>query len=100
MKRIENSLTKHHGFVKTRLEQYQNGHNLSFTISENKIYYKHQTDGGSMQVGNLVRHEGLCEDVGIIVFFRDFEFKGCCSVYFPRLDKAMTVFMDDLELIC
>jgi len=53
-----------------------------------------------MKIGDLVRHEGLCEDVGIIVFFRDFEFEGCCSVYFPRLGKRMTVFTEDLEVVC
>lgn len=56
--------------------------------------------GGNMRVGDLVRHEGLCEDVGVIVLFRDFEFEGCCSVYFPRLGKRMTVFTEDLEVLC
>jgi len=49
-----------------------------------------------MKIGNLVRHEGLCEDVGVVVFLMGIN---TASVYFPRLDKTMAVFIDDLEVI-
>ena len=50
-----------------------------------------------MKIGNLVRHECLCEDLGIVVFLMGIN---TASVYFPRLDKTMTVFIEDLEVIC
>ena len=49
-----------------------------------------------MKIGNLVRHEGLCEDLGVVVFLMGIS---TASVYFPRLDKTMSVFIEDLELI-
>ena len=49
-----------------------------------------------MKIGNLVRHEGLCEDLGIVVFLIGIN---TASVYFPRLDKTMAVFVEDLEVI-
>ena len=50
-----------------------------------------------MRIGNLVSHEGLCEDIGVVVFLMGVN---TCSVYFPRLDETMAVFIDDLEVIC
>ena len=50
-----------------------------------------------MKIGDLVRHEGLCEDLGIVVFLMGIN---TCSVYFPRLDKTMSVFIEDLEVLC
>jgi len=50
-----------------------------------------------MKIGTLVSHEGLLEQVGIVVFLMGVN---TCSVYFPRLDKTMSVFIDDLEVIC
>lgn len=49
-----------------------------------------------MKIGNLVRHEGLCEDLGVVVFLMGIN---TASVYFPRLDKTMAVFVEDLEVI-
>ena len=49
-----------------------------------------------MKIGNLVRHEGLCEDLGVVVFLMGIN---TASVYFPRLDKTMAVFIEDLEVI-
>ena len=67
----------------------------------NKALVGSRSFGGNMRIGDLVRHEGLCEDIGIIVSFRDSEF-GCfrCLVYFPKLGKRTTVFTEDLEVIC
>tara|TARA_B100001093_G_scaffold511776_1_gene580417 strand:- start:316 stop:468 length:153 start_codon:yes stop_codon:yes gene_type:complete len=50
-----------------------------------------------MRIGDLVSHEGLCEDIGVVVFLMGIS---TCSVYFPRLDETMAVFIDDLEVIC
>ena len=50
-----------------------------------------------MQVGTLVSHEGLLEQVGIVTLLVE---SITCWVYFPRLDKTMPVFIDDLEVIC
>lgn len=50
----------------------------------------------TMKIGNLVRHEGLCEDLGVVVFLMGIN---TASVYFPRLDKTMAVFVEDLEVI-
>lgn len=49
-----------------------------------------------MKIGDLVRHEGLCEDLGVVVFLMGIS---TASVYFPRLDKTMSVFIEDLEVI-
>ena len=49
-----------------------------------------------MKIGNLVRHEAIREDLGIVVFLMGIN---TCSVYFPRLDKTMSVFIEDLEVI-
>ena len=49
-----------------------------------------------MKIGNLVRHEGLCEGIGVVVFLMGIN---TASVYFPRLDKTMAVFIEDLEVI-
>ena len=49
-----------------------------------------------MRIGDLVRHECLCEDIGVVMFLVGID---TCSVYFPRIDKAMTVFIDDLEVV-
>ena len=49
-----------------------------------------------MKIGTLVRHEGLCEDIGVVVFLMGIN---TCSVYFPRLAKTMAVFIDDLEVV-
>ena len=53
--------------------------------------------GDTMKIGTLVRHEGLCEDIGVVVFLMGVN---TASVYFPRLNKTMAVFIDDTEVIC
>ena len=53
--------------------------------------------GGFMKIGTLVRHRGLCEDIGVVVFLMGVN---TASVYFPRLNKTMAVFIDDTEVIC
>ena len=50
-----------------------------------------------MKIGTLVKHEGLCEDIGVVVFLLGVN---TASVYFPRLNKTMAVFIDDTEVIC
>ena len=50
-----------------------------------------------MKIGTLVRHEGLCEDIGVVVFLMGVN---TASVYFPNLNNTLAVFMEDLEVIC
>ena len=50
-----------------------------------------------MKIGTLVKHEGLCEDIGVVVFLMGVS---TASVYFPRLNKTLSVFISDLETIC
>ena len=50
-----------------------------------------------MKIGTLVRHEGLCEDIGVVVFLMGVN---TASVYFPRLNKTLSVYIEDLEVIC
>ena len=49
-----------------------------------------------MKIGTLVRHEGLLQQIGIVVFLMGVN---TCSVYFPKLDKTHSVFIDDLEVV-
>ena len=50
-----------------------------------------------MRIGNLVSNEGLCEDIGVVVFLMGVN---TASVYFPRLNKTLSVYIEDLEVIC
>ena len=49
-----------------------------------------------MKIGTLVKHEGLCEDIGVVVFLMGVS---TASVYFPRLNKTHAVFIDHLEAV-
>jgi hypothetical protein len=48
-----------------------------------------------MKIGDLVRYKGC--DFGVVVFLMGVN---TASVYFPRLNKTMAVFIDDTEVIC
>ena len=50
-----------------------------------------------MKIGTLVKHEGLCENIGVVVFLMGVN---TASVYFPRLNKTLSVFIEDLEVVC
>ena len=50
-----------------------------------------------MQVGDLVRHEGLLQHSGIITKICD---KAVATVYFVCLNETLPVFIDDLEALC
>ena len=50
-----------------------------------------------MQVGTLVSHEGLVQQIGIVVLLME---NDTVSVYFPQLDERYIVFIDDMEVVC
>ena len=50
-----------------------------------------------IKVGDLVRHEGLLQHIGIITKICD---KAVVTVYFICSNEVLPVFIDDLELIC
>ena len=49
-----------------------------------------------MQVGTLVSHEGLLQQIGIVVLLMEND----ALVYFPQLDERYIVFIDDMEVLC
>ena len=50
-----------------------------------------------MRIGTLVRHEGLCEEFGIVTQRIN---EAIAMVFFMHLGETLSVFIEDLEALC